>query len=136
MKWYCNADCQKADWPSHKLMCKTLSARKTLSRAADFLQSLWYIFREKTNDYSITGIKLKDGIYYIQDGDCGVLDRVNKSYRYPFPNELMPDESMKQALLTHMLCTDALGYMHNTIAQLLEGPSSLRCLWRVVADRA
>ena len=26
--WYCNAECQRADWPAHKKACKELAAAR------------------------------------------------------------------------------------------------------------
>ncbi|KAJ9635458.1 hypothetical protein H2199_008461 [Coniosporium tulheliwenetii] len=64
-KWYCDAYCQTADWPDHRPLCKKLIARRRLSRAADFVQSLWYIFKEESNDHRVVDITLKDGVYHL-----------------------------------------------------------------------
>src|SRR5687768_11477179 len=37
--FYCNTQCQKADWSGHKAECKALQARKSLFRAATVLDA-------------------------------------------------------------------------------------------------
>ncbi|KAJ9666716.1 hypothetical protein H2201_003120 [Coniosporium apollinis] len=118
-KWYCDAYCQTADWPDHRPLCKKLIARRRLSRAADFVQSLWYIFKEESNDHRVVDITLKDSVYHVH-GDVASPHRLDKSYRFPFPNKLMLDESVKQAVLAHTMCCHAFYHMHDTIVQLLK----------------
>ncbi|KAE8378074.1 hypothetical protein BDV26DRAFT_292553 [Aspergillus bertholletiae] len=43
--FYCSSTCQKQGWEQHKVKCKQLQARKSLSRAATLLQDILYRIR-------------------------------------------------------------------------------------------
>ncbi|KAK6433483.1 hypothetical protein LTR95_010340 [Oleoguttula sp. CCFEE 5521] len=49
---YCSKACQQADWPTHKPECKSKNLRKQLYRAADVLQSAFYVVAKATWDYA------------------------------------------------------------------------------------
>ncbi|OQO11171.1 hypothetical protein B0A48_05427 [Cryoendolithus antarcticus] len=52
MTSYCSPACQKEDWPTHKIECKSKNLRKQLHRAADVLQRAFYVVARATWDYS------------------------------------------------------------------------------------
>lgn len=48
---YCNAECQKSDWPCHKPICNALQDRTLLYRVAGTAQKLFFIYAELTYRY-------------------------------------------------------------------------------------
>ena len=64
--WYCSAQCQKADWPSHKQRCKNLQNRKALHRAAHLIQELYNIVRTKSYPYQVEGVSyVNDKTFFV-----------------------------------------------------------------------
>lgn len=66
--WYCSAECQKADRPSHQKKCQILKERKKLYRAGDILQAMLYMYREKMYDKVLAKIERQDGKTVLHEG--------------------------------------------------------------------
>lgn len=117
--WYCGTDCQKAHWSSHKVTCKAVQERKILYRAGDIAQLLFYMYREIVFDILITKVEKTDRKVLLYEGEY------KENCFVPFPTALFPEEREKQAVLTYLACGDAIGYMHETLGNMLK--SDLRC---------
>lgn len=112
---YCNVDCQKRDWPTHKVICKEIQMETFIPRAASLLKELYLIFREATYEHKIKQVILqKSGKIvlhnYARDG----------SWFYPFPNDKV-DANTKRPVLCALKCRDALGFLAKTIEKIFKG---------------
>lgn len=116
---YCGKECQTKDWPNHKINCKDIWMEKPLARAADLIQAAWLNFRENTWDTPITHLEVKNNELITYDGD----QRVRSGYFVKFPNDIMPDDSVKAGVLCNMMCNEPLAYLHSFIAMLIAGES-------------
>jgi hypothetical protein len=56
--YYCNSDCQRLNWSTHKSTCKRLQNRKALYRAGAILQEIFYVYREKLFDRPVDRIEV------------------------------------------------------------------------------
>lgn len=94
---YCNIDCQKSDWPSHRRNCKHLQAKKLLYRAGDMLQKAWIAYREGSYDSNVIEVdKIGEALFGNEDFPHGT--------QFPFPNHLMGHPRDNQAVLCHFTC--------------------------------
>jgi len=114
--YYCSKACQTAAWPKHKASCKSSQSMRSLYRAAQTLQKAFYIFREKTFDKPIIKVEQTDDLLLLTEG----FYQKNEVF-VPFPKELVKGERDRQAVLTHLTCADAIGWMHDFVRLMLKG---------------
>ncbi|KAG4434740.1 hypothetical protein IFR05_009766 [Cadophora sp. M221] len=105
---YCSNECQVADWPTHKMICKGLKYRKILYRAGATLQQIFYLYREQVFDTVFTKFEEKDGKFYIHEGATTTPHNNNHaSLPLPFPHDLCGSVEHKQAMLVHRTSGEA-----------------------------
>ncbi|TAQ86697.1 hypothetical protein B7494_g4976 [Chlorociboria aeruginascens] len=103
---YCSAACHAAD-------------RRTLYRAGDTLQQLFYMYREKMFDKWIVRIEERGGNLYIYEAEADTV-KSDLDYFLPFPGRLCSDDRwVKQALLTYLAGADAVAWMHDCVEHVL-----------------
>jgi hypothetical protein len=114
---YCSTECQTIDWPKHKVACKELQLEHKIKRAAIVVRETWLRFRE-----IIWYIPIKKVI--IRDKEIVMYKDYKKEGTglfVEFPEELMPNNSVKESLLCNLSCGYSLAVLHTFIAQLLKG---------------
>ncbi|KAF2255333.1 hypothetical protein BU26DRAFT_154018 [Trematosphaeria pertusa] len=113
--WYCDVSCQKAHWSEHKPACKEADLDRTIHRAGQLLQDVFFLFREQLFDESIESIE--------DTGDTLFLrDRPRKpGTLIPFPHHLVRDEKEKKMVLSTLVCHEPIGYFHDLFIQMLKG---------------
>ena len=62
-----------------------------------------------------------------------LYDKTIETY-FPFPHHLLPAERDKQAVLTFLACGDAVGYMHEMLKVMLNGPLPFPKLPAITSD--
>jgi hypothetical protein len=65
--YYYNSECQRANWSSHKSVCKLLQIHKVFYRVASTLQKMFYVYREEFFEKTLTKVEEKDGKLYIYE---------------------------------------------------------------------
>lgn len=121
--WYCSRDCQKKGWKDHKAKCRNVSAEKQLYRLGLVAQAAWYAYREQVFDMQIDRIEKRGSDLVVYEGKYGRTQIMSK-----FPSKLIQDREDKNALLSHLMCMDAVGSLHDFLERSLEGRHSRRRL--------
>lgn len=74
-------------------------------------------------DENIVKIEKRAGEMYLHEGEydpiqkeCTVIDLLHQ-----FPTALVSNDNDKKAILTHLSCSDAVGYMHDLVRYILQG---------------
>jgi Fe-S-cluster containining protein len=123
---YCSTECQSANWPTHETACKRLQTRKALYRAGNTLQEIFYIYREKLFDRPVDRIEVT-GTLEERNMKMRIYETewpqivTNYDFIQPFPSSMCNSLEEKQALLTYLTCSDAIGSMHDLIEYMLAG---------------
>ncbi|KAK5081800.1 hypothetical protein LTR70_009125 [Exophiala xenobiotica] len=118
--YYCSKPCQEAHWQDHKASCKNirnLLDRQSLSRAVQFLQRSFYIYREAAFDLSIKSINFQGNTVVIHEGPY-----VDNEILPGFPHDLVKSQKpeVKNMLLTMMSCSDMFIQIEKLCALLLK----------------
>jgi hypothetical protein len=101
---------------STQIISDDVQLEKALARVAEIVGKAFLHFRENTYDQPIDRVVEKPGQIISYDGD-GAAD-----YKfYPFPEDLVLQESTKNALLVANTCNDAAGFMYNMLIKLFDG---------------
>ncbi|KAF2276278.1 uncharacterized protein EI97DRAFT_474255 [Westerdykella ornata] len=117
--WYCNRDCQRSDWKTHRKDCSEGDLDRIVTRAGTLLQDVFLIFAERTYASNVVNVEDKGDELVIIDGP-----RQPGQYFYAFPKNLVHDESDKKMILCAEMCTEAIGYFHDFLKELLTNKCS------------
>lgn len=127
---YCNAECRKADWKSHKDLCKRLEARKALYRAADTMQQVFYLYQKNRWTWNIEKVeRVKDTS---RQNDNEPIEKCTSLYFHrsrhsstnfpkPFPDSLFVSDREKESALAYLNCHDSILSMQDMVMSMLEG---------------
>jgi hypothetical protein len=115
--YYCSAACQKTSYKKHKAACRDSNIRKQLYRGAQFVQDVFYAFREMTFTFKITKIEKAVDTLHMYQTRTGIADIPI----FPFPDHLVPETRDKQALLAYLSCTESLSSLTGLVRKALEG---------------
>jgi MYND finger len=125
--FYCSKDCQVADRLRHKSECRKLQARKSLARAAQLLQGIFYRIRmhaypKQMDVVQFDSMYVEGSTIYLPSPEArGVLQRPPTLRQFPISFEGDKDQSHVEAVLTYSGCTEVLLYLHNFAKALLGG---------------
>ncbi|KAB8262947.1 hypothetical protein BDV32DRAFT_147123 [Aspergillus pseudonomiae] len=117
---YCSSACQTQDWVEHKVKCKQLQARKSLSRAANLLQAILYRIRLRAHGVTSATAHV-DGSRVIL---CPAKEEQEEVYRPlgPLCVELMSgDQRAFDAIVMVSSCTEAVVYLFSFVQDILSG---------------
>ena len=121
--FYCNPECQKADWTQHKSKCKKLQARKSLGRAAMLLQAIFYRIRLRASTLRFKSLRLAGSTIFLDDFQFAseFHSRESGQALKPFPVPLDGDRSLAEAVLVYMGSMEAMAYLHGFAKELMTG---------------
>ncbi|KAJ6110510.1 hypothetical protein N7486_002745 [Penicillium sp. IBT 16267x] len=118
--FYCSVDCQRLDWPWHKVVCERMKLRTKLRRIATLLKAAMLAYREIVYDMDITDIESNEGLFrFIQISHKGhnCLHRVHA----PFPNNITTNPQHKEVALLFNQGTAAMALLSRLTKRLLIG---------------
>ncbi|PYI33528.1 hypothetical protein BP00DRAFT_338745 [Aspergillus indologenus CBS 114.80] len=112
---YCTRACQQRHWPIHKHVCRVMTQRTRLHRAAQILKTALLTYRATLYDIALTKIDLRDGTLYLHQTarDPGT--------RLPFPEHLTTNPEEREAALCVNQCTAAMALLSGMTRKLLAG---------------
>jgi hypothetical protein len=126
---YCTKECQKAHWPSHRIECKNLQARKALFRAARLLQKMWYAVRRESFDNCVVKAEEVDGELLIHEGNYD-LEPTKRKYGFyrEVPDAIFKNKQDAETCLNLLYCTDSVSHMYMVNHWLLKGQTCRRII--------
>ena len=116
--YYCNAECQKANWASHKSVCSARQACKQLFPAGHLTQAAFVEYRRREFDIAIVEVEKRGHDIYLWEREYE-----EQEILVPFPESLLPDQDDQNAVLVYATCGDALARLHTFIGYCLKGQS-------------
>jgi len=125
--WYCSTECQKLDSARHEAYCKVLNMRKELFRVGSLVQELFYVYRKHLFDIKVEAIAKEGSTMRIHEGEYSqTILRLHgvESFQdllFPFPSASVTEIQDQQALLTHLMCDDSIGWMHGVLKYCVGG---------------
>lgn len=122
--FYCSLSCSQADKAQHKKLCKSLNTRRTMYRAGETLQEIFYMYREKLFDMPIVKVEkrayhlyerldIHQGVYKFSLKDLGNLQ--------VFPSEMCQSEDDKKSVLVYLASEHFIAWMHEITCYFLRG---------------
>ncbi len=114
--FYCDIECQKADWHRHKTECRKLQARNSLSRAAELLQSIFYKIRMQATTLPFTSVHVENNTIHLKADTAGSYSDQQIG---PFPVHLFQDSAIAESALMYFSSMDAMVYLYSFAAELL-----------------
>ncbi|BAE64262.1 unnamed protein product [Aspergillus oryzae RIB40] len=126
--FYCSSACQTQHWGEHKVKCKQLQARKSLSRAATLLQAILYRIRLHAHIFQFATAHI--------DGSKVTLDDIqnDKSKAYqPLKAVWMNIKSgdyqrVFDAIIMMNACAEAVMFLYGFIRPILSGRGVTKAL--------
>ena len=119
---YCNHDCQKLHWPTHKAHCRILTQLKKLFRVAHILKTALMTYREVLYDLDLRKIELRDGILWLHQNPVPTTTRM---IRRPFPIDVTNNVDYKEAVLAYLQRTKAMSLLGRLTKKLLESRTDI-----------
>jgi hypothetical protein len=110
--FYCDAECQKADWSRHKTECKLLQARKLLSRAAMVLQATICLIRMNAYPQAVASVRVEGTTINLESRELGEKDFQRCLYPFPVNLDIFNNREVLEAALLHLSCTEAMIYLY------------------------
>jgi hypothetical protein len=132
--FYCKKECQVADWKVHKKDCKAHQTRQILYRAGYLLQDMFYRYREAMFDRYLVRKETKGDTTFLYEGWYPHVTS-QMDMLIPFPHELVTTDEEKKALLAHLACTDAVGWMHDIVKHFLKGWISRQTHCKIITNQ-
>lgn len=120
---YCDTECQKRNWSTHKFLYKEARLERAVYRATDTFTKVYFAFREKTFDRVITRIEDTPEGLRIWEDDTAVK---RSGWFADFPDNLTEDLNVKAAVLFFQVCNEPYGYLKDAIELLFEGMTFCR----------
>ena len=120
---YCNVDCQKRDWPMHKVICKEIQMETFIPRAASLLKELYLIFREATFSAKIKQVTIEESGKIVFH-----TSPIDSNWFPPFPNHKVGADA-KRSILCAWMCKEAIAWMKKTIEKIFKGKRVKMPFW-------
>lgn len=99
---YCNPDCQRKNWPTHKPRCLQLKKRIMLSRIGYLMKAAVIAYQSCAFSVNLTAMEMRDGTLWLTFGPFG-----NPGIA-AFPENLTTDENLRETALLNNQCMAAL----------------------------
>lgn len=132
--YYCSRACQVANFKDHRTTCRILRARKELYRAGDLLKEMFHKLREAVFDLSIVevirdtnGPSEKPHLWLREGHYADIFTPFDALV--PFPTDLFNNKAERDAVLSLNACSDAVGWMGNSVKEMLGGKKYFRIIW-------
>ncbi|KAK3364665.1 hypothetical protein B0T25DRAFT_470953 [Lasiosphaeria hispida] len=117
--FYCDRNCQKADWDEHKTECRDLQSRKALRRAGIVLKAAMCQIRK--NAYPLPVMAVQNGAEQITLKVSGGKGVGLAQRLHPFPAILQDDAGLLEAVLLYESSAESMVYLCNLVRALLDG---------------
>ena len=124
---YCSAGCRDRHSREHQEKCGGL-LQKLVERIGESLREMFYVFSERAFDTKVVGVAKGTDAILISEGSNNVQQ--SRQALFPFPVMPTADVRDRHAVLCANRSEHAVAYLHDFLAQMLQGElSSLRLLY-------
>lgn len=113
---YCDIECQRADWNRHKTECRKFQARKSLNRAAELLQSIFYKIRMQATTLEFTSVHVENNTIHLKGDPAGPFSAQQLK---SFPVHLFQDQATAESALMYLSSMEAMVFLYSFAAELL-----------------